>query len=475
MNLTRRDALAALAGVGALSLTGCSRLADGARLASQGPLTPPQADDDPVRRAVNKFTFGARPGEAADLRVQDLDDWFESQLNLTEEPASLQLMLGRQEIHQLSPYDLRDLPLETVLAQIQQAGLLRAIYSSNQVHERLVDFWNNHFNIFGRKGMAAYRIPLNERQVVRANALGQFPRMVEASAKSAAMLVFLDQQNSNPRQPNENYARELMELHTLGVDGGYTQRDVMEVARCFTGWTEERGFLRAKGSFKFEPSLHDSGAKVVLGEQISAGGGVSDGERVVQLVATHPSTARHISRKLCRFFLGEMGVERVAPEVEKTFTASEGDIKAMMRTLWQGYRRHQDWAPTLKRPLDFIASSLRALDANTDAGLALQRHLMAMGQPLHQWPMPDGYPDATASWTGSLLARWNFAADLAANRIPGTTIHLPGLVQRGMPAHAPGLVAHRPDLSPSLARTLAGLDLNEQVGLMLAAPEFQWR
>jgi hypothetical protein len=170
-----------------------------------------------------------------------------------------------------------------------------------------------------------------------------------------------------------------------------------------------------------------------------------------------------------------MGVERLAPEVQKTFAETQGDIKAMMRTLWQGYRRHQDWAPTLKRPLDYIASSLRALDANTDAGLALQRHLTAMGQPLHQWPMPDGYPDATASWTGSLLARWNFAADLAGNRIPGTGVDLAGLVRRGMPNHAPGLVTHRPDLSPALAKSLAGLDLSDQVGLMLAAPEFQWR
>lgn len=475
MNLSRRDALAALAGVGALSLTGCSRLADGTRMANRGPITPPQADDDPVRLALNKFTFGPRPGEAADLREQDLDDWFESQLTPQDEPASLEIMLRRMEIHQFSPYDLRDLPLETLLAQIQQAGLLRAIYSTNQVQERLVDFWNNHFNIFGRKGMAAHRIPLNERQVVRRHALGRFPAMVEASAKSAAMLVFLDQQNSNPRQPNENYARELMELHTMGVDGGYTQKDVMEVARCFTGWTEERGFLRAKGAFKFEPALHDGGSKVVLGERIPAGGGVKDGERVVSLVANHPSTARHISRKLCQFFLGEMGAERLALEVAQTFTATSGDITSMMRTLWQGYRRHQDWAPTLKRPLDFIASSLRALDADTDAGLPLQRHLLTMGQPLHQWPMPDGYPDATASWTGSLLARWNFASDLAANRIPGTGIDLPGLVRRGMPTHAPGLVAHRPDLPSSVARTLAGLDLNAQVGLMLAAPEFQWR
>jgi uncharacterized protein (DUF1800 family) len=405
------------------------------------------------------------------------DFWFDQQLKAGEEDFALRAQLDRLEIHHLSPWDLRDWPMDRILAQLQQAALLRATYSPWQIRERMADFWTNHFNIYGRKGLGAYRKPLDERLVVRANVLGSFPAMVRASSKSAAMLVYLDQQNSTAAQPNENYARELLELHTLGVDGGYSQKDVMEVARCFTGWSEERRFLRAKGDFLFRPELHDDGQKVVLGQVIPAGGGVRDGERVVEILTKHPATARHISGKFCRFFAGD-DWEKHLPVVIRAYEQSEGDIPTMVRSLKDSMASSPQSQPILKRPFDYLASSLRALNAETDGGEGIQHHLRAMGQPLYEWPMPDGYPVGTEPWTGSLLARWNFASALVRNEISGTQVDLEQL-QKLFPDQRPiSMALNQPSTQSQvqeLDTLLSQLEMRDQVALSLASPEFQWR
>lgn len=474
MKLSRREAFVALGG--ATLLTGCSRLSGQAHNLERRPALPPEPKDDLAVAVLDRFGFGANANDLEKIRKVGVETWFESQLDPTDdEPAQLGFMLQRLDINNFGPYDLRDWKEDAIVAQLEQAALLRAVYSPWQVRERLCDFWTNHFNIFAHKGLAAYRKPMDEKNVVRAHALGNFPDMVRASAHSSAMLVFLDQQNSNYLKPNENYARELMELHTLGVNGGYTQQDVMEVARCFTGWTEERRFLQKKGSFRFRPELHDNNAKTVLGHTIPAGGGEADGDMVVNIVTSHPSAAKFIAGKLCTYFLGDNG-DKVAPKIAKTYQETRGDIKAMMRDIFKAFVA--DPRPVVKRPLDFVASSLRALDASTDAGPQVQKYIADMGQPLYQWPMPDGFPVDTSSWTGSMLARWNFATALTNGSIPGTTIDLKLLDKNLDGQRALKSVYHADDSHKTveqLASLTQGLTLVEQTALALCAPEFQWK
>jgi len=474
MNVSRRTALGVLGG-SALALAGCDGVARGYRNLTKKSASPPQPGQEQDARFLNRFGFGPRPGEVAALAAKGRKAWLEEQLKPGDEPLDVQMMVRRLDIEQLGPWDLRDWKREAVLAQMQQKAILMATYSPWQLRERMVDFWTNHFNIYAGKGLAAYRKPLDEREVVRQHALGKFPDMVRASSRSTAMLVFLDQQNSTAAHPNENYARELLELHTLGVHGGYTQKDVMEVARCLTGYDEERGFLRKKGSFVFRPELHDDGEKVVLGHRIPAGGGEADGERVVEIVTKHPATAKFIAQKLCRFFLGEDGVS-VEAAVAEAYLKTDGDIPSMVRVIAE-HPLALTGKPVVKRPFDYMVSALRATDAQTDGGLELQKHLADMGQPLYQWPMPDGFPDRTRAWTGSLLGRWNFAFDLVDGRLPKTNVGLEALVKEsGLDAVGCvfGVAAGSP-LVERVRRAALELTDREATALALASPEFQWR
>ncbi|MBS1710016.1 MAG: DUF1800 domain-containing protein [Armatimonadetes bacterium] len=475
MSLSRRQALGVLGG-SALALAGCDGVARGVRRLEHRPARPPRPGQEQDARFLNRFGFGPRPGDVAAIGDKGRGAWLEEQLApKPEEPLDLQMMVRRLDIEQLGPWDLRDWKREAVLAQMQQKAILMATYSPWQLRERMVDFWTNHFNIYAGKGLAAYRKPLDEREVVRKHALGKFPDMVRASAHSTAMLVFLDQQNSTAAHPNENYARELLELHTLGVHGGYTQKDVMEVARCLTGWDEERGFLRKKGSFVFRPELHDDGEKTVLGHRIPAGGGESDGDRVIEIVTSHPATAKFIAQKLCRYFLGDAGPE-AEPDVARAYRETGGDIPSMVRAV-AAHSAAVAGPPVVKRPFDYMVSALRAVDAQTDGGAALQKHLAAMGQPLYQWPMPDGFPDKTRAWTGSLLGRWNFAFDLVSGALDRTAVDIGSLLKESA-LDAAGCVYGMAKGSPALARvreTVAGLSAEESVAVALAAPEFQWR
>jgi uncharacterized protein (DUF1800 family) len=282
-----------------------------------------------------------------------------------------------------------------------------------------------------------------------------------------------------------------MELHTLGVDGGYTQKDVQEVARCFTGWAVEDRFLRRRGTFRFDATQHDNGSKTVLGMKLPSGGGESDAERVLALLAEHPSTARHIARKMCSYFVGEESSPWVS-RLATIYLQAKGDIKAMLRPLLLSTQLLQA-PPLVKRPFDFVVSALRALNADTDAGAPVQEHLARMGQPLYLWPMPDGYPSETVAWAGSLLARWNFALALAHGEIEGTSLDLSVLAPRAAKARGTAS-SSRSDQAHALAQiilpdhvaTESGNTLLEQLShhlgpeaevaaLMLCSPQFQWR
>ena len=374
-----------------------------------------------------------------------------------------------------------------IILELQQARLLRAVHSQRQLYELMVDFWNNHFNIFAAKGADRWMTTAYDRDTIRPRALGKFHDLLLATAQSPAMLFYLDNwlsvspnvaqtrmpANARRRGLNENYAREIMELHTLGVDGGYTQQDVREVARCFTGWT----LLRPRGDaeFHFEPRLHDQGAKTVLGTRIPAGGGIDDGMKVIDLLARHPATATFIATKLARRFVSDQPPAALVNRAAEVFRRSDGDIRTVVRTIVESpeFSSPEVYQAKVKKPLEFAASALRVTNAETKVTLQLLRYLGRMGEPLFLAQPPTGYPDVGASWISPdmLLTRMNFAADLVSNRLDGARVQPSAL---GDTQAFIRLIA--PDsLSPATRQALAETDDRQAAALLLAAPEFQRR
>ncbi len=473
MTTSRRTALklagAALAG-GALA--GCAQVAR--RLPkNQLPETiaPPTEKVAREVRILNRAAYGPLPGQPATVAAIGLEKWVDKQLDANaSEDLRLQSQLLHLDIMQVDGRELRDYPEDVMVRQFNQAILLRAAYSENQLFERMVDFWSNHFNIYARKGLASYRKARDEREVIRKNALGKFPDMLVASAKSPAMLAYLDNQFSRKEAPNENYARELMELHTLGVNSGYTQEDIREVARCFTGWSLvpessiQRGFQYGSGNFRFYEDRHDQREKKVLGHRIAAGRGIEDGEQVLDILAKDPRTASFIAGKMCRYFLGNENSD-MRPKVAATYEKTSGDIKAMTRQVLLSEECLEGPA-VAKRPIDFLVSSVRATNADSDFGEGLQEHLRTMGQSVYEWPMPDGYPDGAEPWTGSLLARWNFALALTSNEVGGSSTDLADLSDRTESGNLHEIFG---------GSKIDGFDPAETAALYLSRPEFQWR
>ncbi len=404
---------------------------------------------------------------------------------------------------------------QQITQQLNASRILRAVHSERQLHEQMVDFWSNHFNVYAGKASTRWFLPEYDRDVIRPFALGNFRDLLVATAKSPAMLFYLDnhqsvapQQNQNNRQTarrqrmletgqiperakerlrerypdwsdaqieerikqqmqnggqrnrrgiNENYARELMELHTLGVDGGQTQKDVQEVARAFTGWTiiDPRGYrdLAAKtldnkntpainglmrlaglpvdhksGTVYFNERAHDAGEKTVLGQKIESGGGIADGLKVIDILMKQPATAKFIARKLAVKFVSDNPSEALVNRTADAFLKSNGDIKTVLRSIFASpeFFAAENYRAKIKTPFEVVVSSIRTLGAETNASPQLQGMLAKMGEPLYGYIAPTGYPDTAEDWvnTGALLERLNFGLALAANRIPGTRIDL---------------------------------------------------
>lgn len=475
MKTSRRDALKAALGATSVALLGgCKPLArlsrPDERLAEL-----PKVEVDPLYRLANRIGFGPRPGDLSLINSLGHAEFIRRQLDAREEEdLDVKVQLGRLDIYSVAAKELEDLPEAEIISQLHHGAIYRAVFSKNQLHERMVDFWTNHFNLYAKKGLTAYRVPGDQLAVIRANALGSFPKMLAASAHSPAMLAYLDNQVNRKGVANENYAREIMELHSLGVNGGYTLRDVQEVARCFTGWTIENRFLHPRGRFRFDPDAHDNGKKLVLGQIIGPGGGKADGDRVLSVLSSHPATARHIAGKLCRHFLGDSvgSWPETLAEIYLNGPAGEvGNIHAMLEPLLNSDELLRA-EPILKRPFDYMVSALRATRTRIVNTRGLQNHLEKMGQPLHQWPMPDGYPDRTAAWTGSLLERWNFAAALSGNSVAGCDV--PDLDKKD--ANLSHAFGHREGSAlASEIEAAAGSDTDVQLFAWLASPEFQWR
>ena len=426
-----------------------------------------------------------------------------------------------------------------VVEELAMAKTLRAIYSERQLQQVMDDFWFNHFNVFAGKGEVKWYLTSYERDVIQPHVFGKFRDLVTAAAQSPAMLFYLDnflsadpnaaarlaaqramrqqmrhrpngypprptQQGQNKKPPqrglNENYGRELMELHTLGVDGGYTQKDVTEVARCFTGWTIEKP--REYPKFKFEERLHDPDPKIVLGKKIHAGG-MKDGEEVISLLTKNPNTARFISTKLTRRFVSDTPPPALVDRMTKEFQKSDGDIKEVLHTMIYSpqFWTREAYRAKIKTPFELVVSSVRALGTDVDTPMPLVQWTGRIGEPLYQCQPPTGYSDKAETWvnTGALLNRLNFSLALAGNKVRGSRSDVAALLGSDSSSDAKSALDRAvgiflggqaaPSTKDTLEKQLENpqivqaklddpvkqVDLGVVTGLVLGAPEFQRR
>jgi uncharacterized protein (DUF1800 family) len=520
---------------------------------------PANPDDKTIVHVLNRIGFGARPGDVDRVRQMGLQTYIDQQLHPEKIPdsalaAHLQgfetldkssraiaenyfepAVRARQQAKAASGAASADegKPMRTpeemaalqkqrqVVQELSEQKILRAAYSDRQLEEVMTDFWFNHFNVFAGKGATPIYLTEYERDVIRPHALGKFRELLGATAKSPAMLFYLDNWQSadphagdaqelmrgraamrrqmNPRRPgmffppqqmppnaeqprqkrglNENYGRELMELHTLGVDGGYTQQDVIEVARCFTGWTIRQP--RQGGGFVFEPRIHDNGKKLVLGHVI-AGGGEHDGEAVLDILARHPSTARFISTKLVRRFVSDTPPQSLVDRAAARLRETDGDIREVVRTIITSpeFFAAASYRAKVKTPFEFVVSTLRATGADVQNATPIALAVRQLGEPLYMCQPPTGYADKAEAWvnTGSLLNRMNFALAVVGGRMRG--VQPAGLTLGSTTAARDQLVdgVLAGDVSASTSQTIAkAQDPRQAAALILGSPEFQRR
>ncbi len=492
---SRRSIIKALALSGAaIPLAGCEKVIS--RVTSELGETIPErvavateTEIDATFHLLARAGYGPWPGDLERVREMGAEAWIDEQLAPEAiDDTACDLRARRFETIHLEPGTCYEFKRPVLREELARHTLLRAVYSKRQLFEVLVNFWTDHLNISIEKGDCIYLKASDDRLVVRAHALGRFRDLIRESATSPAMLVYLDGKENRKASfgevPNENYARELLELHTLGVDGGYTQTDVREAARCLTGWRLRTAWR--KGTVFFDPTLHDDGEKTVLGNVIAPGGGAGDLDRLVEIACSHPSTARHIARKLAIRFVADDPPPSVVDETAAVFAKSGGDIRATVRALLTSDAFAASRGQKLKRPFEFVASALRASAADTHAHTELTDYLGRMGQALFQHPTPDGYADEATPWLGTLLWRWNFAFALASGDIP--TVSAPiddlgralGEPDAGIDSLFGHFVGRRPAPSEAeairafLADQQAGADpMHLAVALTLASPAFQ--
>ena len=428
-----------------------------------------------------------------------------------------------------------------IVEELAMAKVTRAIYSERQLQQVLDDFWFNHFNVYAQKGEVKWYLTSYERDVIQPHTLGKFKDLVEATAKSPAMLFYLDnflsadpraaqrtekeremrqmmrqrrigmpppnrvppqqaQKKKQERGLNENYGRELMELHTLGVDGGYTQKDVTEVARCFTGWTIERP--RENPDFKFDERLHDPDTKTVLGKKIRDGG-MGDAKQVIDLLARHPSTAKFISTKLARRFVSDTPPQSLITKMAQTFQSSDGDIRAVLHTMIYSpeFWSRESFRAKIKTPYELVISTARAIGTDVDTSMPLVQWTARIGEPLYQCQPPTGYSDKAETWvnTGALLNRLNYSLALAGNKVRGShsdaptvlgadnsgdpkvalnraiELFLGGEAARGTVETLEKQLEDPQIVQAKLDDPVKRVDMGVVAGLVLGAPEFQRR
>ena len=475
---------------------------------AQTPILTPR---DSALHALNRLAYGPRPGEVDRVAAAGVMQWIDRQLSpskiddhaLAERERAFDILdydrgdlaklyldaeRERRERKRAAGADSAERPDQNPVAQRERRlggefadlAVVRAALSERQLYEVMVDFWTNHFNVFLAKGADRFLTPSYIEQTIRPQALSKFEDLLIATAKSPAMLFYLDNWESvapgsmppqamrlrarplfgprpmfgrpplfdpgrdpmradslrrqaaerMPKGINENYARELLELHTLGVDGGYTQQDVIAVARIFTGWSVRRP--QQGGDFEFHDWAHDYGEKVVLGVTFPAGHGMDEGVRLLKLLADHAATMHHVSRKLCQRFVNDDPPDGCVDDAVAAWRRSHGDIRDVLRAI---FRSPDFWAPEnarakIKTPLEFVVSATRAVAADPDTTPRLAQVVARLGEPLYLHVAPDGYPEREEAWvnSGALLDRMNAAVALAAGKLPGVTVSLDSLV-----------------------------------------------
>jgi len=550
-------------------------------------------EDQAILHALNRLAYGPQPGEIEQVRKMGLEKWIDQQLNPNSiDDSALEARLDRyptlrmssdklvekfpqpneaakkeglskeeyqekqrekaraaiERIDPLNPNAAAEQQLakivgpQRIVVELSMAKLDRAIYSNRQLEAVMEDFWFNHFNVFAGKNQDRWLLTAYTRDTIRPHTLGKFQDLLLATAKSPAMLVYLDNWLSAdpiaakrmqeelamrrrrfegifgppmPRQPggavqasakkqerglNENYGREVMELHTLGVDGGYTQQDVIEMAKCLTGWTVHAP--RKDPDFFFDDRIHTAGKKLVLGRTFNYGG-MKDGEEALKMLANNPSTAKFISTKLARHFVSDNPPPALVDRMAETYRTSNGDIRAVLKTMIYSpeFWSKEAYRAKVKQPFELAASTARALGAEVDVTLPLAQWVGRMGEPLFQAQPPTGYSDKSETWvnTGALLNRLNFALALSSNKVPGTKFDLQTILgqdadtdphkalSRALAAFLDDQVAQQTQATlearledPQILQ--AALDdpvkhVNESLiaGLVLGAPEFQRR
>jgi len=515
-------------------------------------------DDKAIVHVLNRVGFGPRLGDVEKVRAMGIQAYIDEQLHPERLPdSSMEARLASLTTVRMSSREIAqqfELPAlqarrdrkqdakdadtappkvpnamqqqaNRVMVELGQQKMLRAAYSERQLQEVLTDFWFNHFNVDARKGQDRFMLTEYERDAIRPHVLGKFRDLLEATAKSPAMLFYLDNwmsadpsgphpddlqmaprfgqfgrgrgrpgqgglfparpgrpanaQQANkknaPKGLNENYGRELMELHTLGVDGGYTQKDVTEVARAFTGWTIVNP--RMGGGFVFDARIHDRGQKVVLGHVIKAGGRQDDGEQVLDILAKHPSTARFIATKLARRFVADTPPPALVDRLAARFRETDGDLREVMRTLLTSpeFLSPDAYRAKVKTPFEFVVSAVRATNTDVQDATPLVRAMQQLGMPLYMCQPPTGYKDTADAWvnTGALVNRMNFALQLASNKLRA------GLKANPSNESSPDRIIEavlNNDISDTTRATVAKATSAEQMtALTLGSPEFQRR
>ncbi len=428
-------------------------------------------------RLLNRAGYGPRPGDLEEVMTVGYEAYLQEQLNPAGiDDVEVEQILADNDLYRASTQTLLEEEPRDLFFALGWETLARKIYSKKQLYEALVEFWSDHFHIYPRKARLLSGLKVvDDREVIRPHALGRFRDLLAASVHSPAMLVYLDNVRNIAESPNENYARELLELHTMGVNAGYSQDDVEAVARLLTGLSvRPRGSDR--GEVIFVNRRHDNREKSVLGTTFAANQGEQDIEDLIDFLASHPKTADFISYKLVRRFVSDVPPPALVNSASQIFQQSDGDIQAVMsHILLSSEFANAD--PKLKRPLTFFASVCRALDADIRPTQILGMILTQLGQVPFMWPAPNGYPDVAHAWTGTLLARWNLALALAHREIDSISypdidterllqaVRLSNLTSDDLRA----LLTEYAQTSEE--RTVMKGDL---LALWLSSPEFQW-
>ena len=453
------------------------------------PGAPSAVSNDTLLRLVNRVTLGATEDEVKRAKSMGYGKYLDYQLKfsaINDAATDTWVQTNAPTLAQ-DGNALYTVDYNTLITQLWNATTYRAAFSKRQLYERMVEFWSDHFNIYYDK--VGYLKTLDDRDVIRKHALGKFPDMLKASAHSPAMLEYLDNTRSRGKNTNQNYAREIMELHTLGVDGGYTQTDVAELSRILTGWT-----IQGRGVFAFDPTGHDFTGKTFLGTDFPAqatsvgAAAVAEGERAIDMLLAHPSTAKFISKKMIRWLLRYDPSDSLVTAIAQVYTKTNGDIPSMIRAILTP--ANLSAAPLkLKRPYHFLVSSLRATQPTIRSmNQVANRQLALLGQPLFLWDTPDGYPDNMDFWSGTVLSRWNFASyvasqtsatgeitfDVTALMALGTPVAIAAQIEKMVFGGEMPAALETQITSYLSAATITATRVREAVSLALSANEFQW-